>query len=323
MLAWSVCPAIACSRQRSTSPTSHLSFPTGSSASRRQARAYAGRRAVYFDLDTAVQLWPDRVAGNQSLFARAVKDVLPVLRDGHEAVILIRLLCEEGVIGARSASGREGPVVGRSVRHTGSRPLLLAEIAEHWRSVSESCLLRWSLDYDHPEQHLLDVVRSAYKQELQRLATGPTVDHVVPYTTILAAIQGTRSGAVTLTSQFPAALAQAVANSLDIRPSGVSARVHACITPTSLVEDVKSQGLQEAVVVSGQLTWLEELSRSQGHTNPGIHIELCLPTWSCSSPSIRAKFLKCPKAKLLEEHRLAELLQVTHLKAVMDGIAWV
>jgi hypothetical protein len=37
-------------------------------------------------------------------------------------------------------------VVGRAVRNTGSRPLLVAEIAEHWPVVMDSCLLRWSLE---------------------------------------------------------------------------------------------------------------------------------------------------------------------------------
>lgn len=47
--------------------------------------------------------------------------------------------------GARSTAGREGPVVGRPVRHSGSRPLLLNEILEHWADeIKPTCLLRWS-----------------------------------------------------------------------------------------------------------------------------------------------------------------------------------
>ncbi|KAG2493298.1 hypothetical protein HYH03_008434 [Edaphochlamys debaryana] len=92
----------------------------------------------------ALLLRPSAV-GPVDLFVEKSRPILPALAEPHHAVVLVRLLCDEGVIGARSTSGREGPVVGRAVRNTGSRPLLIGEIAEHWSDILESCLLRWAL----------------------------------------------------------------------------------------------------------------------------------------------------------------------------------
>ncbi len=74
-------------------------------------------------------------------------------------------------------------MVGRAVRRSGSRPLLVAEIAEHWQQVMDSCLLRWSLEQSQEGEEqqgqardgaagrdtLLAAVRRAYAEALQQL----------------------------------------------------------------------------------------------------------------------------------------------------------
>ncbi len=48
-----------------------------------------------------------------------------------------------------------------------------------------------------------------------------------------------------------------------------------------------------------------------------------LAEWSCSSVSFRARALSYgPRAALLSEQQLAEVLRVMHLDVVMDGVAW-
>jgi len=145
--------------------------------------------------------------------------VLPALGTPHEAVLLIRLLVDEGIVGARSTAGRPGPVVGRPVRQSGSRcngghavpntaspwhrlaaslasvpaalpsvhhgwclplrpllrPLLIAELIEHWDMIRGTCLLRWSREAGQAgqPQQLSDAVQAAFAAaQLQRMAGG-------------------------------------------------------------------------------------------------------------------------------------------------------
>jgi myo-inositol catabolism protein IolC len=70
--------------------------------------------------------------------------------------------------GARSTAGREGPVVGRPVRQSGSRPLLLNEILEHWvDEIKPTCLLRWSRQAGCSCSQLEQQVMEAYMQVRQ------------------------------------------------------------------------------------------------------------------------------------------------------------
>ena len=93
--------------------------------------------------------WPDggRVAGAPGAYAPTMAKLLTAIADDEpaDAPCLVRLLSDEGVVGARSTAGREGPVVGRRVRDAGSRPLLVSEVQEHWLTdVRAACLVRWS-----------------------------------------------------------------------------------------------------------------------------------------------------------------------------------
>lgn len=77
--------------------------------------------------------WPAAiVGGSASVFAPTMARLLSCADAPEDAPLLIRLLSDEGIVGARSTAGREGPVVGRAVRRGGSRPLLVAEVQEHW-----------------------------------------------------------------------------------------------------------------------------------------------------------------------------------------------
>jgi hypothetical protein len=66
--------------------------------------------------------------------------------------------------GSRSTAGRAGPVVGRSVRTSGSRPLLPNEIVEHWDLIRSTLLLRWSSEAGKEPDELLQEVQSIYKE---------------------------------------------------------------------------------------------------------------------------------------------------------------
>ena len=48
---------------------------------------------------TAHRLWPDVVCGTPQLYARYLRQIMPAVDGLSEAVLLIRILVEEGVIG--------------------------------------------------------------------------------------------------------------------------------------------------------------------------------------------------------------------------------
>ncbi|GLC32952.1 hypothetical protein PLESTM_000007500 [Pleodorina starrii] len=182
--------------------------------------------------NAAHELWPDRVVGPVGLYVEKARSILPALAEPHHAVVLVRLLSDEGVIGAslggaRSTAGREGPVVGRAVRNTGSRPLLVAEIAEHWPVVMDSCLLRWSLEGRQARElglnsgngsgssvggnsrdELLARTREAFQAAQTALAQDAEaveacLSRVTPYSTAVEALKGCSRGPLLLTSTLP------------------------------------------------------------------------------------------------------------------------
>lgn len=55
--------------------------------------------------------------------------------------------------------------MGRPVRHSGSRPLLVQEIREHWGSeIQPTCLLRWSRAAGLTPEELQQQLQQAYQQ---------------------------------------------------------------------------------------------------------------------------------------------------------------
>lgn len=301
----------------------------------------ADPRVVCFDLDTAIcdcspvvlscaydaakKLWPERVVGHKSLFVRAAREVLPMIGEYHETVVLIRLLCDEGVIGARSTAGRQGPVVGRSLRASGTRPLLTAEITEHWRNIWESCLLRWSLDDGKSQDVLVASIHTAFLEAQDNfVATNRSFipDSLKPYPTIVEAVKGCQSADILLSSSLPSPLAELLVRCADLPLDGSIEIVTEAKLP-ALLPNLQYRGVGHATFVSGRLSWIKQVSclAALGGSIPD-EIDLRLATWCGASPSMRAKCLTLPRAQLLEEHELAELLQVTHLKTVMDGISW-
>jgi hypothetical protein len=83
----------------------------------------------------------------------------------HHAVLCCACCASPPSPGARSTAGREGPVVGRPVRESGSRPLLLNEILEHWADeIKPTCLLRWSRQAGCSCAELEQQVQQAYAQ---------------------------------------------------------------------------------------------------------------------------------------------------------------
>ncbi|GLI65488.1 hypothetical protein VaNZ11_009024, partial [Volvox africanus] len=231
--------------------------------------------AIAFCLDTAIadisyitisvaynaaqELWPGRVVGPVGLYVDKAKAILPALAEPHHAVVLVRLLSDEGVIGARSTAGREGPVVGRTVRNTGSRPLLVAEIAEHWPVVMDSCLVRWSLeDLEEPGRagqapwstisrsssgdselgsnncsggssrgQLLARTREAYRRAQAALLEDDDVleaclSRVTPYSTAVEALKGCARTPLMLTSTLPASLGLRVLGRCGLAPTAAT-----------------------------------------------------------------------------------------------------
>jgi len=143
-----------CQQHQTVRSRSMSSILQRHSTGRRTARCATPTNAaplVLFDLDAAVsrsgleaivsacafhaarQHWgADTIPGNPSAYTATMARLVTCTEAQEEAALLVRLLADEGIIGARSTAGREGPVIGRPVRQGGSRPLLVAEVQEHW-----------------------------------------------------------------------------------------------------------------------------------------------------------------------------------------------
>ena len=64
----------------------------------------------YAAFRVAKSLWPEEVVGEEAMYVRKVREVWPVLADPHDAVLLVRLLSEEGAIGGRRCAASAGPL---------------------------------------------------------------------------------------------------------------------------------------------------------------------------------------------------------------------
>lgn len=95
-------------------------------------------------------------------------------------------------------------MVGRAVRRSGSRPLLVAEIAEHWQQVMDSCLLRWSLEQGQEEEE--HQVEALQEQQGQGQGRGPGRGGVAGRDALVAAVQRAYAEAQQLLLEDEAAL---------------------------------------------------------------------------------------------------------------------
>lgn len=119
--------------------------------------------------------------------------------------------------GARSAVQRAGPIVGGS-SGTGerrrTRPLLVAEVAEHWPLCLDSCLLRWSIESRTEPAALLAAMQAAYDDSQQQLLLqgggqlgSELLEQLSPHSAAVEVVRGARGARVLVASTLPPSLA--------------------------------------------------------------------------------------------------------------------
>jgi len=107
--------------------------------------------AAAFDTGRAVWGVQGLPGSSWLLYRQRARDAWPALGAPWEAVILLRVLVDEGIIAGRSLkSGRSGPAVAHSKEvedfhrnNTGLRPLVIQELIENWDMCLEVSLMRW------------------------------------------------------------------------------------------------------------------------------------------------------------------------------------
>ncbi|KAK9817672.1 hypothetical protein WJX72_000436 [[Myrmecia] bisecta] len=265
----------------------------------------------------ASQLWPRSAPGSAAVYERKMREVWPAVCHPHESVMLLRLLAEEGVIGGRSTAGRQGPVVGRSPRAQGTRGLLAAEIVEHWAFLKDACLRRWGVEDER-------VIQQAFLDQMADCARGdaatPWRPHIRPHQAVVEAINGS-SRPVLVASPLPLAAISAVLEHCSIDPGAAAAvslpangrlAAHLCESAPAACATVH--------VMQDRLSPLEHIQLGWPQNGPQLCLHLA--DWGHSTPAMRARAVAVPGVDVLSDVRLAELMNVTHLTAVMDGVAW-
>jgi hypothetical protein len=228
-------------------------------------------------------------------------------------------------------------VVGRAIRQSGSRPLLLAEVLEHSDMVVETCLTRWSLEQGCSRAELLASVRAAYLQAQQAYMPGAddSSDGDVECSSASAAVApGCRTAVqaikesrslVYVASSHPMMLSRQV-----LRASGLEQQHATLVKGPTLVDAVshirqlQDHGDTLHVIVSSESKAQLVLSgaAAEAGTNAQVQTQLHVAEWCCIAPSLRARVLCSPSVNLLAEHQLAQLLRVEDSHVVMDGVAW-
>jgi hypothetical protein len=242
-------------------------------------------------------------------------------------------------------------VVGRAIRQTGSRPLLLAEVLEHWELVLDTCLTRWSLEQGCSRAELQEQVRRAYLDAERAYAAaggsssssssegsgGEGAGGGSPAGSAAAMAAGCRTAVqainecgalVYIASCHPAALSRQLlgASRLDTRRAATLVQAPSLAGAVGHVLGLQDAGDTLHVVVDGPRKaqrLMRQLREEREARGGGAQVRVYVAEWTCTAPSLRAKALGHGEALgLLAEHGLAQLLGVEHVRAVMDGVAW-
>jgi hypothetical protein len=225
--------------------------------------------------------------------------------------------------GARSTAGREGPVVGRPVRLYGSRPLLPSEITEHWEMVKGAAVLRWQAaraeQLDEHADCLGQLVRDGLEASMQ--AVSPLVlssaDLVEPQPAAVEAVKGSRHD-VHLVSSYSAATADLLTHKLGLQ--------HLPAASTLEHQDVVLRVAQltpqyDALhVIVSNVPLAAALANTYVAADQAVHVWVA--DWALPTIGLQAKVKRLPNVQLLSETQLADIMGVTHLRVVMDGISW-
>ena len=96
--------------------------------------------------------WPDNVPGEASSYVDAMRTMRRCLGESTscEAVVMMRVIADEAIIGGRTTSGgRPGPVFSREQRfERRTRPLTVDEIIASWPEIKLMSVMKWGEDLE-------------------------------------------------------------------------------------------------------------------------------------------------------------------------------
>jgi hypothetical protein len=260
--------------------------------------------------------------------------------------------------GGRSASGRQGPVVGRRPR--GIRPLNPAEIVAHWDILRETCRAKHDLEapsarvavLDHVGSELAFALHSGVPDEVRcTTAAYPAVQQAIR-TSALACqvvVLSPYLGKVTQQLLERSGISGASISTLclqHLRASGdleqhSAAQAGSC---TGAETHVIADSLEELLSIRSKLLGLEApggaeaglqrqwsaaaLAREEAGVQESAEacsagaFKLHLCEWGRATASMRAQVAVDASLHSMSEVQLATLLDVTDVGDVMDGVAW-
>ena len=95
----------------------------------------------------ARERWPDNVPGDASSYVEAMRTMRRAIAESTscEAVVMVRVIADEAIIGGRTTSGgRPGPVFSNEQRfERRTRPLTVDEIVSSWPEIKLMSVLKW------------------------------------------------------------------------------------------------------------------------------------------------------------------------------------
>jgi hypothetical protein len=256
-----------------------------------------------------------------------------------------------GSAGGRSATGRQGPVVGKQPRRT--RPLNPVEIVSNWDILRDACIARHGMDSPELQQELTTTVAAVMESVLEngfpdgmdgRLSAYPHVQQALAWS-------GPKI-CVAVLSHFPEHVTRQVlsacgydiskmaimefdaVHSFDDLPFSddathqVPQEVETHVIMDSLrqlnIMKEKLLGMGGAAGVRERLhaLWHDHPAAEQEAAHSPCSFKLCLCDWGVATPGMRARALSDGSMSCISDVQLADLLDVTHVDEVMDGIAW-
>jgi SWI/SNF-related matrix-associated actin-dependent regulator 1 of chromatin subfamily A len=280
----------------------------------------------------ASRVWgPEAVPGAPAVFQRTMAALLECACQPHDAALLLRVAADEGIVGARSRSGCEGPVVGRQLHARGTRPLLVSEVLEDFDSVRVCALVRWAAATagsgggggGELAAALDERVRAAYAAAEEEAAAALEEG-------ALAAAAHASVARALRASQRPVLVASAHAPALGralLERSGLAGAA-TLVQGGSWREAVAAAAEQArrsscggtVHIVAGASAGEREALEAGAAAGASLHVG----EWAAAvgGAAARARLARAAGGHLLREYELAELLGATADREMMDCVAW-
>jgi len=284
----------------------------------------------------ASRVWgPEAVPGAPAVFQRTMASLLEAALQPHDAALLLRVAADEGIVGARSRSGCEGPVVGRQLHARGTRPLLVSEVLEDFDAVRVCALVRWATAAaaaggagggagGELAAALDERVRAAYaaaeEEAAAALAAGALA--AAAHASVERALRASQRPVLVASAHAPA-LGRALLERSGLAGSGLATLVQGDSwreAVAAAAEQARCCGGGAVHVVAGASAGEREALEAGAAAGASLHVG----EWAgaAGGAAARARLARAAGSRLLREYQLAELLGATADREMMDCVAW-